>query len=215
MSKGNRGGRPSKFTPKVCAAILDAVRHGAHLVTACGAVGISYDTLRSWRSQGVMDPAGKYGVFVEQLRRAEFEEEAAGLREIYEAAIGGQLLSRTVIQRPDGETTTVEKFATGDWRARAWMMSRRHPERWAAKHMIDIAGQAALGVPGGSFDSPEFAKHRQRVEAIKLLSPEDRAQLLRLRDKMRNLQRAMEADAPLEPDEDLAVVDLKRRTPLQ
>jgi len=132
---------------------------------------------------GLDDPAGKFGAFAAAVREAQFSEEVAGIAEIYRASQGGQLLTRTVIQKANGDVVTTETHAAGDWRARAWLLSRRHPERWAGRHLVDVQAQVMSGVPGGSFDSDEFLAHRRRVEAIKLLSPEDFGQLLRLRDK--------------------------------
>ncbi|HEV3114071.1 MAG TPA: hypothetical protein VGY99_26595 [Candidatus Binataceae bacterium] len=79
---------------------------------------------------------------LEELQRAEHEEELSGLAEIYQASRGSQLLSRLVTLRVNGEVVTTETFSRGDWTARAWMMARRHPERYARRCIFPTAQSA-------------------------------------------------------------------------
>jgi hypothetical protein len=140
---------------------------------------------------------GRFREFSEAIKRAVHVEELSGLAEIYRHSQGGQLLSRTTVRKLNGEEVVTETFSAGQWPARAWIIERRHPERYARRLTIANAdGQpfSVQGIPGGSFDSDEFAEHRRRVEAIKLLTRQDRAELMRLSAKLKSIRKAMETD---------------------
>ncbi|MCF1193236.1 hypothetical protein LRR18_16725, partial [Mangrovimonas sp. AS39] len=68
-------GRPSKFTPERCAAIIDDIAHRVPYEFAAEANGISEATLYVWleigkdhQSQGI---SSDYAVFLEGIKRAE------------------------------------------------------------------------------------------------------------------------------------------------
>lgn len=71
-------GRPSKFTPERCTAIIDAISHRIPYEMAAEANGICLDTLYEWltigkkhRMEGI---TSDYTIFSEAIKRAEMEK---------------------------------------------------------------------------------------------------------------------------------------------
>lgn len=110
-----REGRPSKLTPDVQERLLNAIRAGVTYEVACSHAGIAYSTLRNWivaAEQGADDPAKLE--LLDALKKAEADAEVTCIARIREAATGGQ------------------------WQAAAWLLERRHPERWARRERHDV-----------------------------------------------------------------------------
>jgi Homeodomain-like domain len=105
VHRGGPVGRPPALTPEIEARIVAAVSAGAHLSVAARAAGVSRQTLHRWRARGAAEPEGPYHRLAEALERAEAEAE---VRQVALIARAGQT----------------------QWRAAAWLLSRRAPERW-------------------------------------------------------------------------------------
>jgi hypothetical protein len=113
----SRRGRPGKLTARRQRAIVDAIRRGAHRAQAAEAAGIARSTLQGWLSRGELDDArGRYREFAEAVRTAEAQAELEALKSIERAA------------------------AEGDWRAKAWILERRFPERWGRQTRHQVSG---------------------------------------------------------------------------
>ena len=111
-------GRPSKLTTETKGKLVNALSAGAHIEIACVYAGITRTTYYEWaaiaRNGTPENPAPK-----EYLELAETIEQA------------------TV----QGEITTlasIKKASADDWRAGAWLLERRHPDRWANSHRIQV-----------------------------------------------------------------------------
>ena len=111
-------GRPSKLTTETKGKLVNALSAGAHIEIACIYAGIDTATYCRWaaiaRNSTPENPAPK-----EYLELAETIEQA------------------TV----QGEITTlasIKKASADDWRAGAWLLERRHPDRWASSHRIQV-----------------------------------------------------------------------------
>jgi transposase-like protein len=130
-----RSGRKPGLTEELATRIALLVRRGAYRETACAAAGVSPRTLRQWlRRAGEGGPhSARYRKFADALDKAEAEAEMVTAAAILRA---GQ----------------------GDWRALAWILERRGPQRWSPKHAVDlkhdVAGTLsellALGLSAGS-----------------------------------------------------------------
>ncbi len=108
-------GRPTSLTPETQATILESVRAGNYKASACSAAGIHRDTLNGWEIRGA---AGEepFKSFSDALQTAEAEAEAKLLAEIRTAQPG------------------IPGFSGADlWTAKAWILERRWPKRWAAR----------------------------------------------------------------------------------
>jgi len=100
-------GRPSKLDEATQQKFLDAVREGLPYSTACALAGISETTFAVWRQRADAEPDSAYAGFMQALKAAEAEAEAANGKRIRSAADNGQ------------------------WQAAAWILERRHPDKWA------------------------------------------------------------------------------------
>ncbi|HUY98596.1 MAG TPA: hypothetical protein VMW47_13445 [Verrucomicrobiae bacterium] len=126
----------SKLTPERSETILGLVRSGNYLQTACQYAGIDPGTLSRWLAKGRQDR--------EQGRRtphAEFAE-ACARAEAHAEAVR--------IQR-------VAKAAETDWKADAWYLERRFPDRWGDRRTIAMAGALDVRVDQAFVLSPESA----------------------------------------------------------
>lgn len=112
--------RPSKLTKEIQNQIVVAVRAGNYMETAAAFAGISKDTFYKWLKRGArerqrLDDSTNAKPRKKELPFLEFSD--AVTRAISEAEVRDvQNISKA------GEA--------GDWRASAWRLARRHPERW-------------------------------------------------------------------------------------
>lgn len=94
----------TKLTPERAERLLALVKAGQYRSTACAAVGISDRTLRTWLEKGDSGDE-RWAEFTRKFREAEAETE-----------------SRAVVQ--------IQIHGKKDWRALAWWLERRFPQRW-------------------------------------------------------------------------------------
>jgi len=97
--------------------ILEAIRSGATVTAAAGAAGCSRRTIARWRERGESDGA---------------TEEERGFLLAYERA------------EAVAEVRLVQAITSAsalDWRAAAWMLTHRWPDRWSEKRTIKIEGE--------------------------------------------------------------------------
>ncbi len=108
--KGNGVGRPTKLTPERMKRLTDLIKAGNYIETACCAVGLGHSTYYMWKERGDKERLeGKktiYTEFLDTVQRAESEAEA---------------LSITTITKAEQE---------GDWKAAAWKLERKNPDKW-------------------------------------------------------------------------------------
>lgn len=104
--------RQTKLTPEVTERIVSAIRVGVPHVTAAAAAGINPSTLRLWLANGAKGKSQRYIDFAAAVRAAEAEAEA-----------------RMV--------ALVAKAGLSDWKAAAWMLARRYPERYGQRRETD------------------------------------------------------------------------------
>jgi len=107
-------GRRTRLTNKTRDTILKGIRLGLTHERAAQLAGITARTFYTWKSKGEKGTAPIYIQFLQALKKAEVEGEAANIQVIVKA---GQ---------------------EGTWQAAAWLLERRHPERWARVQKIEI-----------------------------------------------------------------------------
>jgi len=119
----------SKLTDEVWARIQRSVEVGTYAKVAAVAAGISEATYHRWRSQGRQDREQgrrtRVARFDADIEAAEARAEEHHIRQITQAAAGAR-------GRP------------GDWKAAAWLLERKYPERYARRTNQEVSG------PGGS-----------------------------------------------------------------
>jgi hypothetical protein len=108
VHSGGVVGRHDGLTPEVSARIVQALRLGAHRCVVAEAAGISRTTLWRWLEQGEAEREGRFRELYTAARRAEAEAE---LRHV----------------------ALVDRAAQSDWRASAWWLPRRYPERYGQR----------------------------------------------------------------------------------
>lgn len=110
-------GRPSKFNENVKERLLYALSTGNAIEPSCVYAGIDYTTYRKWMQRG--EKEGK-GVFFE----------------FYEAVN---------VMIAEAEINLIGKLNNSpDWKASAWILERRHSERWSASHKIKVEVEKQL-----------------------------------------------------------------------
>ena len=117
---------PSKLNPKVQKRIYQAIRAGNYKEVACQFAGISGTTLRNWVNKGKEayakgDDNCVYYHFLKGLEEAEAEAEVRNV-------------------------AIVQRAAEKQWQASAWMLERRHPDRWSRndKQRIEVKAEVEV-----------------------------------------------------------------------
>lgn len=107
-----RTGRPTKLNREIHERIVLLLEKGNYFETAAAAAGIHRNVLREWIKKGSRamddDVPSEYRAFAEDVLKAMAEAEIDNVNVIRDAAIDSR-----------------------NWTARAWLLERRHPERWA------------------------------------------------------------------------------------
>lgn len=133
-----RIGRPSKGTPERMAAIVAKVALGVPQEVAARACGVHPATMYRWKAQGERSRSGPFYEFYESLGRAEAAFEADAVAGIQAVAEGGQLLRRSVTRHKDGSETEDCSYTRKEWTAYAWLLERRHRDRWGRTDRVDL-----------------------------------------------------------------------------
>lgn len=107
---GDKGGRSSKLTPEIEKTILETIRMGATFAAAADRAGISPDTIQEWRQRGE-GTHPKRGPTADLVRFALAVKKAMGDAEVLHVG-------------------RITKASEKDWTASAWILERRHPERY-------------------------------------------------------------------------------------
>ena len=109
--------------PEVQAAIYQAVALGASQTLAAKAGGVALSTLKAWLLKG-RNGEEAYVDFLKGYERAETKCDMSALASIMSAA------------------------KNRDWKAAAWMLSRRHPEEYADRQEQQITLSGGIDVSG-------------------------------------------------------------------
>ena len=112
--------RPTRLTKKIREDICRGIRNGLSYDRAAQLAGIHPRTFYLWKRKGREGKAPIYVQFVQELKKAEVEGEAAALNEIIKAA------------------------KDGTWQAAAWLLERRFPQRWSRVQTVNISWQAEV-----------------------------------------------------------------------
>lgn len=124
-----------------CARLLALVSTGVHPQVAASIVGVPRRTWSDWKVRAMESPDSQFGIFMEQVARAEGEVEARAVDCVQKAITGW-----TETREESGETekgsfskTVTTQFF--DWRAAMDFLQRRFGERWQANQKLDIRDQ--------------------------------------------------------------------------
>jgi len=112
-------GRPTKLEPSIANAICSNIALGVSIEAAAEAAGISRGTFYNWLKVG-----GKEGAAPEFAQFAADVIEAQAIAELHLVRIMRQAAT---------------EGGPGDWRAAAWLLARRHPDRWSEKRQLEVS----------------------------------------------------------------------------
>lgn len=122
-------GRPTKLTPQRQEELLKNFRLGCYREVAAQAAGIAVATLYGWLSRGKeARNARESGAFVKKSERVYLD--------FLEAVEKAEALAESRM------LATVQAKAPKDWKAAAWFLERRYPERYARVERHRISGDA-------------------------------------------------------------------------
>lgn len=145
--------RPSKLTEERIEAIVNAVAVGTHYVDAAILAGIDRSTLYRWLKRATAAehlntneqslPQRRALELRDGITRAEAEYRRNAEASIDIAAtIGRTVTTVKEVAGPNGTTTTTTSTQVlPDWRARAWRLERRWPERYGPNASVEVTGQ--------------------------------------------------------------------------
>jgi hypothetical protein len=133
------GGRPSKLTPELTAAVVKSVEKGIAPEVACAAEGVSDSSYYSWRAQG------KAGV----------EPYASFWSEIARAIATSEI---TLVEKVSGGDGQGVGF--GEAKASLELLQRRFPKRWSVQVKVEMADQLNRFIDAAQrvLAEPDFAK---------------------------------------------------------
>ena len=131
MKKTKRGrGQPTKIdNPDLVETVVNFIKAGNYLNTACEAAGISHQTYYNWKARAEEGLASgrtdKYVEFFERIKKAEKEAEAFLVANIKNAAVKKNV-----------------------WQAAAFLLERKYPERWGRKDRQEVTGNIGIDLTG-------------------------------------------------------------------
>jgi hypothetical protein len=112
-------GRNSKLSPAITNAICTNIALGVSIEASAEAAGISRATAFNWLKKGRAENASsEFAQFAADVTEAQAVAEVHLVRIIRQAATDG---------------------GPGDARWAAWLLARRHPERWSEKRQLEVS----------------------------------------------------------------------------
>jgi hypothetical protein len=103
-----RVGRPTKLNREVMTKIINAIRTGCYMETAAFYAGASKQSLYEWLKKGNRGECDLCVEFLDAVNKALADAELT-------------------------DVDNIRKHAANDWRASAWRLERKNPQRWGTK----------------------------------------------------------------------------------
>ena len=111
--------RPTKLTPKLQEDILKVIRSGNYIETACAYVGINKSTFYDWLKRGAREKDR-----LEKNPRARIRKSEKIYVEFSNA------VEKALAHAEIRDVAIIGKAAEENWKAAAWRLERKFPERW-------------------------------------------------------------------------------------
>lgn len=174
MSRSNRRkrkGAPITLTPDIQKAVCSALRAGNYIETACLYAKIGKTTFYDWLSRGEEEQEKP------KKRGQEVDPEIQSLIEFSNAvreaiAHGEMVLVNSVEKHANGRpakrdevTGDIVPAIENDWKAAAWMLERKFPDRWASKTQQNVKV-----FPGKRGEDPGFKPDGSYEKLLKILN---------------------------------------------
>ncbi len=120
--KRESSGRIPLASPEIAQAIVKNLAAGNYLLPSCEAAGVSYDAVRNWVTRAADDRAAG----IQNSPYVEFSE----------------AITRATHAAETGLVSRLE--ANEDWRAQAFLLERRHRERWGKTEQVQAPTQVLV-----------------------------------------------------------------------
>lgn len=149
-------GRPSKLTPQLQQQIVNLIRIGNYIETACMAAGIDKSTWHDWMRRGARERER-----IARNARARLRKSEAPFVEFSHAVIKAQNEAETI------SLARITKAGETQWQANAWRLERMHPERWGRRDRMqhEHTGNLALAT-AVRFELPANGRDADKDEPV-------------------------------------------------
>lgn len=143
MSRYPKGSAP-KLTEELIEKIAQAMRNGAYVETAVAYCGISKDTFYRWLRMAAKDSEkGPYKALSYAIEKAWAEAEMKDVEAITKAVEGtpDKLAvddDAKIITDVRGLPVVAEYGLPPNWKAAAWRLERKFPDRWGRKSKVEL-----------------------------------------------------------------------------
>lgn len=132
-------GRPTKFSEERAEKIIRAIRSGNYIETAAALAGISKTTLYSWLKRGAAEGD-----------RLEADPKAKPLKSELPYLDFLDAVDIALAEAENMDVQAITAAASEDWRAAAWRLERKFPDRWGRKDRlqaeVENKGQVGLNL---------------------------------------------------------------------
>lgn len=152
MSKPKRRTRRSRLTKEKTQELFNALAAGNTQETAAKLCDISESTFYYWKKRGREAKSGIHREFYEAMEKAEALAEARRVQVIQQAMEGKGA------------------FKNADWKAAAWYLERRYPEKWGRNHMTAEVNHSG--------EVTQRHENETRIEIVQKLEADPEAQEL-------------------------------------
>lgn len=122
-------GRPPTLTQEVIDELCLIIRSGNYIETAAAMTGISKACLYKWFKKAKKKKTGIYRELVDAVKKAMAESEVRDVLVIDKEAHG-----RNAVYDKNGNK--IQDAIVPNWKAAAWKLERKHPERWGRRDTV-------------------------------------------------------------------------------
>lgn len=136
LSKTNKGGRPTKLTPKLQKEIMTVIRSGNYIETACAYVGINKDTYYEWMKRGARE-----------IDRVENNPKARVRKDEKKYVDFSKEMTKALAHAEIRDVAIIAKAGETNWQASAWRLERKFPQKWGRKENYSIEHSGKDGNP--------------------------------------------------------------------
>ena len=130
-------GRPSKINEERAAKIIRAVRAGNYIETAAALAGINKSTLYAWMKRGAAE-----------MDRLESDPKAKPRKSELPFLDFSNAINIALAEAENRDIEAINAAIHDDWRAAAWRLERKFPDRWGRKDRLqaEIENKGHVGL---------------------------------------------------------------------
>jgi transposase len=118
--------RPTKLTPELQVKIVEALKMGNYIETAAALAGINKTTIYEWLKRGARE-----------LERVENNPNAKIRKDEERFVVFSNAVKKAQAEAEQRDVLIIAKASQSDWKASAWRLERKYPQRWGRKDRLD------------------------------------------------------------------------------